>query len=130
MKLIRTLDGKGTNSSRNSVRSNVCVLSSCHLRLTGHFPTLVGHWLSGKGGNAVFRLFRKTCAAWSSWAMTTADQKRISPLSFLCKKERRRTSQLAYNEVPEQMISFAGIPMKEEWCLEQETRYLAFRGPF
>lgn len=62
--------------------------------------------------------------------MPTADQKRGCPLSFLCKKERRRTSQLAYYQGPEQVISFAGIPMKEEWCLEQETRYLAFRDPF
>ena len=52
--------------------------------------------------------------------MPTADQKRGCPVSFLCKQERR-TSQLAYYQVPEQMISFAGIQMQEEWCLEPET---------
>lgn len=51
-------------------------------------------------------------------------------MSFLCKQERRRTSQLVYYQVPEQMISFAGIPMQEEWCLEPETMYLTFRDPF
>ena len=94
-------------------------------RPAAHFPTFVGHWLL-KGGNAVSRQFRKAmCTPEFLWAIAAAGQKRGRSLSFLGEKERRRASRLAYYQVPEQMISSSGIPMKGEWCLEQETRYLA-----
>lgn len=106
-------------------------MSSVHAthRPTAHFSHL-GWSLASEGQKCCFQAIQKDlCSLEFLWAMPTADQKRGCPLSFLCKK-KRRTSQLAYYQGPEQVISFAGIPMKEEWCLEQETRYLAFRDPF
>lgn len=64
-------------------------------------------------------------AARNSYGPLLLLSRRGDILCLLCKKERTRAGGPAYYQVPEQMISFPGTPVEEEWGLEQEPRHLA-----
>ena len=87
-------------------------MSSAHAthRPTGHFPTLVGHWLP-KGRNAVFRQFRKTYAAWSSCEPCQLLIRRGDVLCLFCVKRKG------------ELVSWLIIRFLSKWSVLQEFRW-------
>lgn len=85
--------------------------------------------LASEGGNAVFRHSERphdlgSCGHDSCWS-----EEGISLSFFYVRRKGGELVSWLIMRVPEQMISFAGIPMrKEEWCLEQETDIWSFQS--
>ena len=74
------------------------------------FPTLVGHWLL-KGRNAVFRQFRKTCAAWNSCGPCQLLIRRGDVLCLFCVRRKG------------ELVSWLIIRVLSKWSVLQEFRW-------